>query len=76
MDNDWDTARDCQYKISRLWGLFKEQYPSSLKGAMIMMGRPVGPTRSPLPTATKERLQFLRKRLEELNILQTEPHGW
>ena len=73
---DWDTARDCQFKISRLWHLFKEQYPSSLKGAMIMMGRPVGPTRSPLPTATEERKKFLRQQLEELNVLQTEPHGW
>jgi dihydrodipicolinate synthase/N-acetylneuraminate lyase len=74
--NDWDAARDCQFKISRLWGLFKEQYPSSLKGAMVMMGREVGPTRAPLPTATEERKTFLRKQLEELNILQTEPHGW
>ena len=74
--NDWETARECQYKVSRLWRLFKEQYPSSLKGAMIMMGRPVGPTRSPLPTASKERLDYLRTQLEELNILQTEPHGW
>jgi hypothetical protein len=76
VDNDWDTARDCQYRISRLWGLFKEQYPSSLKGAMVMMGREVGPTRAPLPTATEERKTFLRKQLEALNILQTEPHGW
>jgi dihydrodipicolinate synthase/N-acetylneuraminate lyase len=76
VDNDWDTARDCQYRISRLWGLFKEQYPSSLKGAMVMMGREVGPTRAPLPTATEERKKFLRQQLEELNILQTEPHGW
>jgi 4-hydroxy-tetrahydrodipicolinate synthase len=74
--HDWATARDCQYKISRLWRLFVEQYPSSLKGAMIMMGRPVGPTRSPLPTATDERKKFLRQQLEELDILQTEPHGW
>jgi 4-hydroxy-tetrahydrodipicolinate synthase len=74
--HDWATARECQYKISRLWSLFKEQYPSSLKGAMIMMGRPVGPTRSPLPTATKERIEFLRKQLEELGILQSEPQGW
>jgi 4-hydroxy-tetrahydrodipicolinate synthase len=73
---DWDTARDCQFKISRLWRLFKEQYPSSLKGAMVMMGRNVGPTRSPLPTATEERKKFLRQQLEELNVLQTEPHGW
>ena len=74
--NDWATARECQYKISRLWRLFKEQYPSSLKGAMIMMGRPVGPVRSPLPTATQERIEFLRMQLEELGILQTEPQGW
>jgi dihydrodipicolinate synthase/N-acetylneuraminate lyase len=74
--HDWAAARECQYKISRLWRLFKEQYPSSLKGAMIMMGRPVGPTRSPLPTATRERIEFLRVQLEELGILQTEPHGW
>jgi dihydrodipicolinate synthase/N-acetylneuraminate lyase len=74
--NDWGTARECQFMISRLWRLFKEQYPSSLKGAMIMMGRPVGPTRPPLPTATRERIEFLRTRLDELGILQTEPHGW
>ena len=74
--SDWPLARECQYRISRLWRVFKDQYPSSLKGAMIMMGRPVGPTRSPLPTASKERIAFLRQQLEELNILQTEPHGW
>lgn len=76
VDRDWETARDCQFRISRLWKLFKEQYPSSLKGAMIMMGRPVGPTRSPLPTATKERIDFLKTQLEELGVLQSEPHGW
>ncbi|MHB8769861.1 MAG: dihydrodipicolinate synthase family protein [Syntrophales bacterium] len=74
--HDWAQARECQLKIARLWRMFKEQYPSSLKGAMIMMGRPVGPIRPPLPTATKERIEFLRQQLEELGILQTEPHGW
>jgi dihydrodipicolinate synthase/N-acetylneuraminate lyase len=74
--NDWETARECQYKVSRLWWLFKDGYPSSLKGAMTLMGRPVGPTRLPLPTASKERIEVLRKELEQLNILQTEPHGW
>ena len=73
---NWEAARECQFKISRLWRLFKEQYPSSLKGAMVMMGRPVGPTRSPLPTATKERVEYLRTQLEELDILGTEPYGW
>jgi dihydrodipicolinate synthase/N-acetylneuraminate lyase len=74
--NDWETARTCQYKITKLYRLFKDQYPSSLKGAMISMGRSVGPTRPPLPTASKERVEFLCRQLEELDVVNTEPHGW
>jgi 4-hydroxy-tetrahydrodipicolinate synthase len=74
--NDWQTARTCQYKITKLHRLFKDQYPSSLKGAMINMGRAVGPTRPPLPTASKERVEFLCRQLEELDVINTEPHGW
>jgi len=73
---DWPRARDLQYKVSRLWLLFRDQYPSSLKGGMVMMGRPVGPTRPPLPTATPERQAHIYKELERLGILDTEPHGW
>ena len=73
---DWPRARELQYKLSRIWLLFRDQYPSSLKGGMVLMGRPVGPTRAPLPTATRERQQFIRAQLEELGIMQTEPHGW
>jgi 4-hydroxy-tetrahydrodipicolinate synthase len=56
--------------------LFRDQYPSSLKGGMVIMGRPVGPTRPPLPTATKERQAYIATQLEELGILESEPHGW
>lgn len=73
---NWARARECQYKISRLWMIFRDQYPSSLKGGMVMMGRPVGPTRPPLPTATKERQDYIRGQLDEMGILDTEPHGW
>ena len=69
-------ARELQFKLARLWDLFRDQYPSSLKGGMVMMGRPVGPTRPPLPTATKERQAYIGTQLEELGIVQTEPHGW
>jgi 4-hydroxy-tetrahydrodipicolinate synthase len=69
-------ARELQFKLQQLWDLFRDQYPSSLKGGMVLMGRPVGPTRPPLPTATKERIAFIGKQLEELGILDTEPHGW
>jgi dihydrodipicolinate synthase/N-acetylneuraminate lyase len=73
---DWPKARKLQYKMTRLWLLFRDQYPSSLKGGMVIMGRPVGPTRPPLPTAGKERQAYIRAQLEELGILETEPHGW
>lgn len=73
---DWPTARALQYKLARLWDLFRDQYPSSLKGGMVIMGRAVGPTRPPLPTATAERQAYIRTQLEEMGILETEPHGW
>jgi 4-hydroxy-tetrahydrodipicolinate synthase len=73
---EWDRARECQYKISRLWMIFRDQYPSSLKGGMVIMGRPVGPTRPPLPTATRERQDYIREQLAEMGILDSEPHGW
>ncbi len=69
-------ARELQFKLSRLWDLFRDQYPSSLKGGMVVMGRPVGPTRPPLPTAGKERQAYIATQLGELGILETEPHGW
>lgn len=73
---DWPRARELQYKVSRLWALFRNQYPSSLKGGMVIMGRPVGPTRPPLPTASAERQAHIRSELEKLGILDSEPHGW
>ncbi len=72
----WEKARELQYKMTLLWHLFKDQYPSSLKGGMVIMGRPVGPTRQPLPTATPERQAFIRTQLERLGIMNSEPHGW
>src|SRR5499433_2394497 len=73
---EWDRARELQYKMSWLWHLFKDQYPSSLKGGMVIMGRPVGPTRPPLPTATKERQALIERELADMGILDSEPHGW
>jgi len=69
-------ARELQFKLARLWDLFRDQYPSSLKGGMVLMGRPVGPTRPPLPTATPERITHIGRQLEELGIMQSEPYGW
>ncbi len=76
VSGQWARARGLQYKLARLWDLFRDQYPSSLKGGMVIMGRPVGPTRAPLPTATAERQAYIRTQLEDLGILETEPYGW
>lgn len=76
VNGNWPRARELQYKLAQLWDLFRDQYPSSLKGGMVIMGRPVGPTRRPLPTATAERQQYIAQQLEALGILDTEPHGW
>ena len=76
MAGDWRRAREYQFKASRLWMLFRNQAPSTFKAAMIIMGRPVGPTRPPLPTATPEHHVYVRKELAELGILDTEAHGW
>lgn len=73
---DWPKARELQYKLAQLWDLFRDQYPSSLKGGMVIMGRPVGPTRPPLPTATQERITCIRTQLADMGILDSEPHGW
>lgn len=73
---DWPRARELQYKMTLLWHLFRDQYPSSLKGGMVIMGRPVGPTRAPLPTATRERQAYIESKLQELGVLDSEPHGW
>ncbi|MGE0559730.1 MAG: dihydrodipicolinate synthase family protein [Burkholderiales bacterium] len=73
---NWPRARELQYKLAQLWDLFRDQYPSSLKGGMVIMGRPVGPTRPPLPTATRERQDHIHEQLGALGILDSEPHGW
>lgn len=69
-------ARSLQFKLAALWDLFRDQYPSSLKGGMVLMGRPVGPTRPPLPTASEARVAHIGRELEALGIMESEPHGW
>src|SRR5207248_4812801 len=36
MAGEWPRARELQYKMTRLWHLFKDQYPSSLKCGMVI----------------------------------------
>ena len=36
-------ARQLQFKLAQLWDLFRDQYPSSLKGGMALVGGPWAP---------------------------------
>ena len=50
-------AQACSTTVSRLWLLFKDQYPSSLKGGMALMGR----SRRPDPRADADRERRARR---------------
>lgn len=69
-------ARPLQDKASHLWQLFKVEYPSGIKAAMEMMGRPVGKTRLPIRSLSEEAKRQLRKELESLGVFNQEPRGW
>ena len=70
-------ATPLQDKASHLWQLFKPEYPSPIKAAMAMMGRPVGPVRGPMRDLTKEQLASLRTALEGIGVFDgSEPMDW
>jgi 4-hydroxy-tetrahydrodipicolinate synthase len=69
-------AQPLQDKASHLWQLFKPEYPSPIKAAMAMMGRPVGPVRGPMRNLTEEQKTKLRRELEQVGVFETEPKGW
>lgn len=70
-------AGPLQDKASHLWQLFKPEYPSAIKAAMDMMGRPVGPVRGPMRDLDAGQKQKLRKELESIGIFDgSEPTGW
>ncbi|MEI7670993.1 MAG: dihydrodipicolinate synthase family protein [Deltaproteobacteria bacterium] len=72
----YDEARNLQDKASYLWQLFKVGYPAPIKAAMEIMGRPVGETRLPILPVSKEGKRQLLVNLQELGIIDQEPHGW
>lgn len=73
---DIDRARELQYKVRRLLKFAMHKYPASIKYAMELMGRPVGPTRKPIPPLTGEERMQVKTELEALGVLDSEPRGW
>ena len=73
---DYEQALPLQYKMSHLRSILKAGSPGTVKAAMEIMGRPLGPIRRPLQAVSVERRAQIHAQLEKLGILQTEPHGW
>jgi 4-hydroxy-tetrahydrodipicolinate synthase len=73
---DVAAARPMQYKMSKLLNLLMQVYPSTIKYAMEVMGRPVGETRQPIPHLSGEAKKKVRDSLAELGVLAEEAHGW
>jgi 4-hydroxy-tetrahydrodipicolinate synthase len=63
-------ARPLQYRASALWHLLRETgYPSSVKAALGLQGRPVGGVRLPLLNLNAATLAQLERGLRELGVL-------
>lgn len=70
-------ARPLQYKMTRLLSTLRAmRYTSAVKAAMAIMGRPVGPSRSPNQPLNREETKRIEKLLDGLGITDSEPHGW
>jgi 4-hydroxy-tetrahydrodipicolinate synthase len=70
-------ALPLQDKASHYWQIFKPEYPSPIKAAMEMMGRPVGGVRGPMRNLTDAQKKTLRAELEKLGAFNgSEPMGW
>lgn len=68
MRGDVKRAREIHFKLMPLWGMGLS--PSTIKEALNMLGRPIGPPREPLLPASQEEKRKLREILLNLGILQ------
>lgn len=73
---DFALARDLQAKFALLWRVVQAPYPSAIKVAMGYMDRGVGVSRSPIQMPGEAQSKLIRATLDELGLLEGEPHGW
>ena len=73
---EFHRAKELQHKVSHLYNIIKVGYPSTIKAAMEIMGRPAGETRKPVSPTSAEAKALLRKKLTEIGIPDSEPQGW
>lgn len=75
-EGDWVRAKELFQDFGRLWGVLYAGFPNSLKAAMKIMDRPVGPMRLPHEPLSEELTQTLRANIEALGVIDSEPRGW
>lgn len=70
-------ARPVQYKVEKLVGMINSlRYVAGIKGGMAIMGRPVGPPRSPITPLSAQETKLFRGVLDELGVTENEKKGW
>ncbi len=74
--DDRAKAQALQQRMLRLLDRLMRTYPSTIKYAMELMGRPVGETRRPIPALSAAEKKATQEELAALGILDDEPHGW
>ncbi len=73
---EMERARGLQHAVGKLLKILMANYPASIKYAMELLGRPVGPTRLPILPLPDEAKTKVRKDLKTLGVLDREPRGW
>jgi 4-hydroxy-tetrahydrodipicolinate synthase len=76
LKGDYAAAQQAQFAASRLYSLMKPWPASSIKAALSMLGRDLGPTRPPVMPLQADAKAALWQSLEASKILANEPRGW
>jgi 4-hydroxy-tetrahydrodipicolinate synthase len=70
LTGDFSRAKDLQHRASALWHLLRDcGYPSSVKAALALQGRPVGGVRLPLLDLDRATTARLMRGLQALDLL-------
>lgn len=75
-ENRFDEALIMQDRLLEIFEVLQPGYPATIKYAQELLGRPVGETRLPLGPLDADQKSFVKRRLTELAVFETEPSGW
>lgn len=80
LSGDFEKAKPIQWKVTQLEEIMAKYGGfaglASHKPARMMVGRPCGVPRKPIPILDKETVAKLESDIHESGVLADEPHGW